>query len=39
MRFGRSTRVLISVVFQFSRAFATGIWFMRYRLFSKAPWA
>ncbi len=25
MRFGRSTRVLISVVFQFSRAFATGI--------------
>lgn len=24
-RFGRSTRVLISVVFQFSRAFATGI--------------
>ncbi len=25
MRFGRSTRILISVVFQFSRAFATGI--------------
>lgn len=25
MRFGRSTRVLISIVFQFSRAFATGI--------------
>ncbi|MCC5451283.1 sodium:solute symporter [Rheinheimera sp. UJ51] len=25
LRFGRSTRVLISIVFQFSRAFATGI--------------